>query len=285
MPQEGQARDGVVRRALYCDESGISGDHDYYGFGALIMAYQRRGQFAADIEMLRREHKAGKDEIKWSKTNRFTSPFYTALIDYFFEQPFLLFHCMVVERAWVKAKLYHGGSFDTAREKHFTHLLSDKVTRIKKVHRGRETEIRVYVDKIPSSYPKVGEAIGIIANRIVHAKLTPLKGFADKVSSIDFLAECESHDYVGIQIADLLLGAVVDTWNRRSTTSHKANLQTHIAKHLGWEDLRSDTMPEERKFNIWRLTDQFHPGQVRPVETRKVKLEKPLPPIPSRRRW
>ena len=49
MSDTASVRDGVVRRAIFCDESGISGDHDFYGFGAVIMAYQRRGQFSADV--------------------------------------------------------------------------------------------------------------------------------------------------------------------------------------------------------------------------------------------
>lgn len=278
MSDTASVRDGVVRRAIFCDESGISGDHDFYGFGAVIMAYQRRGQFSAAVARLRKECRAPDNEIKWTKTGRVNLPFYEALVDYFFEQPFLFFHCMVVERAWVKTKLYHGGSFDLARRKHFTQLLSNKIARIKRVHHGRPTEIRVYVDKLPSPYAKAGETMAIIGDRIVN-KLTPLGDFAERVKVIDSLTECESRDYLGIQLADLLVGAVVDTWNERSSNPQKAKLKARIASRLGWKDLRSDTMPHERKFNIWRLTDQIRDGQTRPVDTRRVELATPLPTI------
>lgn len=267
---------GVVRRAVYCDESGISGDHDFYGFGALIMGYQRRGDFSAAIAELRRTHRAPTDEIKWSKTNARTFAFYAALVDYFFGEPSLFFHAMVVERAWVNIKLYHGGSFDLARRKHFTQFLSNKIARMKDVHRRRRLEVRVYVDKLPTGYSKAGEAMEIISNRTVN-KLTPLANFAEKINTIDSLTECDSHDYLGIQVSDLLLGAVVDTWNDRSTNEYKAKLKKRMAWHIGWTDLRSDTIPVERKFNVWRLTDQVRKNQIRPVKTRSVQLRKPLP--------
>jgi hypothetical protein len=266
----------VLRRALFCDESGISGDHDFYGFGVLIMGYQRRGKLSADVDQLRRANGGAADEIKWSKTNRLNFAFYSALVDYFFSQPFLFFHCMVVERAWVNTKLYHKGSFDLARRKHFTQLLSNKIARVKAVHQGRKIEVRVYVDKLPSPYSKASEVMQIIGSRMVD-KLTPLGDFAEGVDSINSLTECDSHDYLGIQLADLLLGAVVDSWNQRSTNPYKGKLKSRIASHLGWRDLRSDTIPAERKFNVWRLTDQIRKGQKRPTKTRTVVLRKPLP--------
>lgn len=267
---------GVVRRAVYCDESGISGDHRFYGFGALIMGYQRRGELSATVAELKRYHRAPDGEIKWQHLRAKTYPFYAALVDFFFGEPSMFFHCIVVERSWVNTKLYHGGSFDLARRKHFTQFLSNKIARMKRVHRGRQLEVRVYLDRIPSSYAKAGEAMEVIGNRTVN-KLTPLADFAESVNTINALTECDSHDYLGIQVCDLLLGAVVDTWNERSTNEFKAKLKVRLAEHLGWPDLRSDTIPAERKFNIWRLTDQVGKDQVRPVETRAVKLKKPLP--------
>jgi hypothetical protein len=65
---------------------------------------------------------------------------------------------MVVERARVKTQVYHEGSYDLARRKHFTQFLANKLTRIAQVHAGRPKEIRVYLDKLPSSYANGGKA-------------------------------------------------------------------------------------------------------------------------------
>jgi hypothetical protein len=98
------------------------------------------------------------------------------------------------------------------------------------------------------------------------------------VKNIEAITECDSKEFEGIQLCDVLLGAVVDTWNEGSTSDHKAALKTHIASYLGWSDIRSDTRPSERKFNVWWLTDQTHPDQQRPIQTRNVRLVHPLPP-------
>lgn len=267
---------GTVRRALYCDESGIGGDLKHYGFGALIMGYQRRGDFAAAIRELRTRFRRPPDEIKWNKCSPSNLAFNKALVDYFFSEPGLFFHCMVVERAWVKTQLYHEGSYDLARRKHFTQFLANKLSRIAKVHAGRPTEVRVYLDKIPSSYAKAAETVHVIANRSV----TKASGLS---APIDKVFECSSKDHDEIQLCDLLLGAVIDTWNGQSSAAHKLELKKHIASHLGWDDLKSDTLPGERKFNIWWLTDQVRRDQKRPVATRTVNLRKPLPPILNRK--
>ena len=267
---------GVVRRAIYCDESGIGGNLKHYGFGAIFMGYQRRGEFVAKIRELQQRYRRPDDEIKWNKFSKSHVAFYEALVDYFFAEPGLFFHCMVVERAWVDIRKYHSGSYDLARRKHFTQFLSNKLKRIAQVHHGREIWTKVYVDKLPSSYNKANEAIQVIANRSVQ-KAASLGGLARSVGPIDAVQECDSKDQFGIQLCDLMLGAVIDAWNCASSAAHKEHLKSHIAAHLGWPDLRSDTRPQERKFNIWWLTDQ-HKVE-RPVKTRDVKLRKPLPPL------
>jgi hypothetical protein len=265
---------GVVRRAFYCDESGISTNQKHYGFGALVMGYQRRGEFVADMKRIRGDH---PNEIKWNKCSRSNLGLYKELVDYFFKSTSLAFHCIVVERAWVNTRLYHDGSYDLARRKHFTKFLTNKVAGLVKLHKGRDLWTRVYADRIPSTYAKARETIEIIANRAVN-QTVPLAKLAEPVKTIDSVIECDSEEYDGIQLCDLILGAVIDTWNESTTSSHKAELKRHIAGYVGWPDLKSDTRPSERKFNIWWLTDQIKPGDTRPVETRNVSLRYPLPP-------
>jgi hypothetical protein len=243
-----------------------------------MMGYQRRGEFAAGVRDLQGRFKRPPDEIKWNKCSSSNVAFYEALIDFFFERPWLFFHCMIVERAWVDVHRLHDGSYDLARRKHFTGFLANKLTRIVQVHHGRPVAVRVYVDTIPSAYAKAAEAVNIIANRSV-LKTEPGASTVDLKGPIEAVIECDSKSQMGIQICDLLLGAVVDSWNKGSSAAHKAHLQARIAEHLGWPGLSFDTYPVERKFNVWWLTDQCRPGQIRPVEARGVRLKKPLPPL------
>lgn len=267
---------GVARFGIYCDESGISGTHPHYGFGALIMQYQRRGEFVAAIEEIRAKHRYGSQEIKWNHAAAATSALYREIVDYFFRMPWLRFHAMVVERAWVDVRQYHNGSYDLARRKHFTKLLSNKVAGIVKMNPGRDLDFMVFADPIASSYKKAGEAVEIIGNRAIQKDLT-LINVASSVKHIRRVIEVDSKERDEVQLCDLLLGAVVEAWNDRATSKHKVALKKHVASYLGWADLRSDTRPKERKFNVWWLTDEYKSGE-RPVKTREVHLRYPLPP-------
>lgn len=73
-------------------------------------------------------------------------------------------------------------------------------------------------------------------------------------------------------MCDVLLGACMDAWNSNAVRPEKDEIKAKIAGYLGWPDLRSDTRPDERKFNIWYLLD---PRRPRPVTTRAVNLRVP----------
>ena len=59
-----------------------------------------------------------------------------------------------------------------------------------------------------------------------------------------------------IQLCDLLLGAVMETWQQDNTNSTREAVRDCIASYLGWPALDSDTFKEERKFNIWYYLDR-----------------------------
>src|SRR5712671_3108849 len=90
---------GCKRWLISRDESGVNGTR-FYAFGTLWMAWQRRGEFSALIDRLRREH-GYRHEIKWTHVKPTTADFYTDLVEEFFGAPWLGFHCVVVEKAVV----------------------------------------------------------------------------------------------------------------------------------------------------------------------------------------
>ena len=71
-------------------------------------------------------------------------------------------------------------------------------------------------------------------------------------------------------------------------SDHKRELMKYIASYLGWPDLRADTFPGERKFNIWYFHDP-RSGE-RELHSRRVALRHPLDEksfsakIPAKRR-
>lgn len=236
---------GVVRWLISCDESGVHGAR-HYGFGTLWMSWQRRGDFAALVRAIREEH-GYFHEIKWRNVKREAAPFYDDLIEAFFRTSWLQFHCCVIERAVVRKDL-HQGDYDLARRKHFEMVLRNKISACIRAHKGREQTFRIVVDPIHSRYAKADEAAEVICNNAL-AKAFGRRRPIDKVLTRD------SREAESIQLCDLLLGGVMAAWEGDVTSETKLDAQTWIAHHLGWPDLKADTRPEERKFNVWVFYD------------------------------
>ena len=105
---------------------------------------------------------------------------------------------------------------------------------------------------------KVESTAGLVAIQSERFRLTRLG--LERLASKGRLASVRkvpSSQYVGIQIADLLTGAI----NAAHSLKLNPNLPIHpgkrlaieqLAELLGWDDLCYDTMPSE-KFNIWHF--------------------------------
>ena len=255
---------GVRSWLIACDESGVHGA-SHYGFGSLWMKWQRRGDFIAEFQALREKHNY-KYECKWKKVKQASMPFYKDVIEYFFKRKWLAFHCLVVRKEMVRKEEFHDNDWDLARRKHFTMLITRKIKNALKRFPNREQEFRVYVDPIASRYRKADEAVEVISNNILNREFrgrNPVKAVITR----------DSKETPSIQICDLLLGAVMETWQQKASSKAKSEIRNYIAYHLGWDSLNYDTMPSERKFNIW----YFHDPSIedRKVETLKVQLKYP----------
>lgn len=247
-----------------CDETGVDGAR-YYGFGSLWLAYERRGDLTGQLGALRRRH-GFHDELKWKKANTVKyHQFMLDVVDWFFRRKWMAFHCLLVEKALVD-KAAHGGSYDLARRKHFTMLLTNKMKRCVQTHPRKDHAFRVWVDPIASSYPKADEAVEIISGNVLKQKLKG-KNVDVRVSTL------VSHDTEAIQVCDLLLGACAAAWQGKATSKGKVGIQQAIASHLGWTDLAADTFRDARKFNIWMFLDPVR--QRRKVASRPLNLRYP----------
>jgi hypothetical protein len=258
---------GITRWLISCDESGIHGAR-FYGFGTLWMRWQRRGDFHQVMSDIRKNHPEHlHSEFKWQYVKRQTLPAYRDLVEFFFKRAWLSFHCLVVEKSVVD-KALHQGSYDLARQKHLTMLLTRKARQCVRAHPGREQTFRVWIDPIASSYDKADEVVEIISNHVI-TKLCGREFPVEAVSTRD------SKTTPSIQMCDVLLGAVMDGWQGESSTEAKTQLETFIASHLGWTDLHADTHPSERKLNVWVFYDPTRGP--RRASTREVVLKYPLP--------
>jgi hypothetical protein len=127
---------------------------------------------------------------------------------------------------------------------------------------------------LPSRYKKADEA----AHKIVGATLMKELG----VAPLKTLVTRDSKQTLGIQIADVLLGAAMSEWQAEATAGPKLHVRRTIAEHLGWPDLKADTHLSEWKFNIWYFYDPTA-ARRREVASRPVDLKVAMPPWRGRR--
>ena len=242
--EEEDAPDPLKRHfMIYCDESGMDGGF-WYGFGSLWMTWERRGDFQAMWKDLHERHYP-PSEVKWTKIKKRTVDFFLDLVDCFFDRKWLMFHCIVLCKNQVNLKCHHN-SWDLARRKHFTMLLARKIKR----YAAAGKQYRIRVDPIHSSYKKADEAIETILRRtVVQAVGISAHDIIHSVKTVD------SAQTPGIQLADVLLGAVMAARRNQVESEAKIAVMQRIAERLGWPDLSADTMPNCDKFNIWRFWD------------------------------
>ncbi len=253
---------------VFCDESGTGGGV-YYGFGSLWMPWERRGDFTGVVGRLQEQFRH-RDEIKWTNVNRRNEPFYVALVEEFFRRTWLMFHCLVVRKGYVARDRHK--DFDEARRKQFAMLIKSKIKFFSGTAKDKAYHVRV--DPLPSRYRKADEA----AHKIVGATLMKELG----VAPLKTLVTRDSKQTLGIQIADVLLGAAMSEWQAEVTAGSKLHVRRTIAEHLGWTDLKADTHLTEWKFNIWYFYDPTA-GRRREVSSRAVKLKVPMPAWRGRR--
>jgi hypothetical protein len=256
---------GYRNYLVYCDESGQTGKA-YYGFGSLWMPYERRGDLTALVSQLCRRHRYS-NEIKWHNVSGQNVEFYCELVEAFFRKSWLMFHCLVGRRGYID-KRYHRGGYDEALRKHFAMLIRSKIAFF--AQRDRTKAYQVVVDQLPSRYCRADEA----AHAIVNNQLRQQLGFAP----IHNIVTRDSREAIGIQLADVLVGAVVSSWNVAQVGDAKARVRRSVSECLSWKDLRADTFRNEWKFNIWHFYD---PTSRKPREscTRPVRLVHHLPPF------
>ncbi|MCC6648707.1 MAG: DUF3800 domain-containing protein, partial [Polyangiaceae bacterium] len=247
---------------VYCDESGIDGQR-YYGFGSLWMPWERRGDFCALVRRLREAHRY-MDEIKWQHVNRRSAAFYVDLVDTFFSKTWLMFHALVVRKGYTDAQFHR--DFDEEKRKRFAMLVGKKIQYFSDGRVDKSYHVRV--DPLPSRYAKADQAAFKIAGATLKKTLgiVPLKSLITR----------DSRATPGIQVSDLLLGALMSEWQGTASSEHKLRVRATVAGMLGWPDLRADTHPGEWKFNAWYFYDPST-RMKREVKTRPVTLKYAMP--------
>lgn len=224
--------------AIYCDES-CHLEHDdsnVMGFGAVWTNRASVKLLSLQLRDIKRRHKAA-GELKWTKVSTSKLDFYQEVIDWFFESESIHFRSLIVpNKSTLNHEKFNQGSHDDFYYKMYFSLLNKILspTDQNEIYLDiKDTRSRLKVQKLRdvlcnNKYDFTGEMI----SRIQHAR---------------------SHELELMQLADLLLGALVYKHRGLTGSYAKQQIVQRIEARTGRSLLHSSTLSYQ-KLNVfvWR---------------------------------
>ncbi len=224
--------------AIYCDES-CHLEHDesnVMGFGAVWTSRASVQLLNTQLRDIKRRHRAA-GELKWTKVSKAKLDFYQEVVDWFFDNEALHFRSLVVpNKGALNHEKFNQGSHDDFYYKMYFSLLNKILSPAdqNEIYLDiKDTRSRLKVQKLRDvlcndRYDFTGEMI----SRIQHAR---------------------SHELELMQLADLLLGALVYKHRGLDGSYAKQQIVQRIESRAGKSILTSSPLSSQ-KFNIfvWR---------------------------------
>ncbi len=246
----------------FADESGTSAGIPCYAIGALVIPSQLQDRFVQTFESLRQQHGVA-NELKWSGISSSHGEINFVLHwMHLIQRVGLTFSTIVVEKRTYQNWSRPGSDREGAFYKTYTLLMK---------HLGRwcPGDFEVFIDQRQDRYPKHDEVVEKISNYM-------LAGVGSD-SRINQVTKSDSKQVAGIQIADVLTGAVNASHREYLDRSFRLRrgkrlLVERLAAMVGWDALCYDTYPNAR-FNIWHFPPEF---RKRPA-TRSVRIAGAIP--------
>ncbi len=224
---------------VYCDESGHL-EHDHLSvmvLGAVWCPLEKSAEIAGRLREIKVKHGLPASfEVKWTKVLPGKLPFYTDVLDYFFDDDDLHFRALVVPD---KSELRHadvGQDHDTWYDKMYFDML--------KVLFSPTAEYRTYLDiKDTCSAHKVAKLHDVLSNNMYDFS----RQIIARVQSV------RSHEVEQLQLTDLLIGAVAYANRDQRSSPAKLALVERMRERSDYS-LTQTTLPreDEDKANLFR---------------------------------
>jgi len=228
---------------IYCDES-CHLENDAQGvmvLGALSCPASNAREVALKVRALKRQHGiADATEIKWGKVSPGQLPFYLDLADLIFADDRLSFRGLVVPtKSLLRHKDFHQ-THDNWYYKMFFLLLRPML--------HQDASFKIYLDiKDTRGEQKVRELKSYLRNAVHDPR-------GQLVADIQ---QVHSRQVTGIQLGDLLIGAVSYVHRALATSPAKLSLVGRIKTHSNLT-LKWSTAPGRKKFDlfIWEANQE-----------------------------
>ncbi len=237
----------MLNRIAFADESGLDGVSPCYGIGVVSLSEEWRGQFDEYFSSKSKSHGV-VGEAKWAKisTSHGLINFGLNALQSIMRSRTASLDVMVVDKAYFRNWHSKHMTREDAFYQTFTILLTHIANRV-------GCPAKVYIDDRSDSYAKRDEMMQKIGNNML-CKI-------ESSGRLGLLQKIGSHDCIGVQVADVLTGAITASHARKLNGNLPLNpgkrlAIERLAEVLGWDDLCYDTMPSPR-INIWHFPPEY----------------------------
>lgn len=221
---------------IYCDESRVENkDSNKMTIGALVLLRSKKEKTVKELKNILVKHDFNY-ELKWSKVGDKYFDLYKELINYFLENHYLNFRCIVVDKNEVKFKKYHNGSLETAFYKFYYIMLKAKLL--------SNNEYYIFLDKKPTRDRNITRAL----NKFLEFHILKNK----QNCRIKHFQSHDSDDNILLQLSDFFTGLVGFACNDiEMKSSDKYHVARYLMDKIGRKDFCESSLLKENKFNIF----------------------------------
>jgi len=224
---------------VYCDEScHILNDHQkYMGFGSVSAPVETVRSHSLAIRHIKEQFHC-TSEMKWTKVSPKNIPFYTAIIEYFFNNTDLSFRAVVVhDKDELRHETFNQGSHDLFYYKMYYYLIRG----LTYIHDS--DTFHVYLDiKDTKGSLKVKKLKEVISNS--------LHDFEQR--RVPRIQVIRSDEAELMQLTDFLLGSIMYATRGLDTSSAKQEITRLVQERAGYA-LTKSTEPWAEKFNLFHF--------------------------------
>lgn len=222
---------------VYCDESRVENPEDSkMVIGAIFLKRSEKDRVTSHIKSIFQKYEFSF-ELKWIKTSQKYTSLYKELVDFFMEEQFLQYRCIIVDKEKVNYEKHHDSDPELAFFKFYYLMLRAKLLDNKKYY--------IFLDKKPTRDKNRARALAAFLDSYVLLH--------KKECSIEHLQAYDSEENILIQLADYLTGLVGHACNREVEENAKGEIINYLTQKLRRRDICSSTQVGEEKFNVFAV--------------------------------
>lgn len=215
---------------VYCDESGIEAlfdksAHNYTVIGGIWIPKAYRISLKLELNKIKHNHLVF-GEMKWNKVSPAFLDLYKEVVTFFFQNQNIRYRAIIINSANVDHARFNNGCGELGFYKFYYQLIHHWL--------NPNNQYDIFVDYKVNGYKyRINE-------------LEKILRYSNNVKSVQALP---SHESIGIQLADILTGAIASKLNNETTSQSKKEIQDLIEQYRPIKP----TVRAETKFNIFDI--------------------------------